>query len=177
MSANFNLSIISQSMMFFEDLKVSVSEKLINFSKQHTNIARFTGLPIALCSSLLDLAQTVSTIGESLIKGVANIFGSPFSEKCKFSKGVKQIFVQFPAHIFNGVVGWPLGTAFEVLVTPFRMLISPISASESRKEKAEQTKQVLDVISNDRDFRLPQADPIYTAVIKANMLLMKHIYT
>src|SRR5688500_257607 len=102
-----DLSITCQSAMFFEDINSKANEKLIDFSKKHTNIARFIGLPIALCASLLDLAQAVTTLGECLIKGVANILGFPFSKECRLSKCVKQILLQFPLHLFKSAIGWP----------------------------------------------------------------------
>src|SRR5262245_23503082 len=138
MNTNFDLSVITQSDIFFENLKIKASDKLIDFSKKHTNIARFTGIPIALCSSLLRLAQSVSIIVEALIKGFANIVGSPFLNNCTFSKGVKQIFLQFPYHIITRAF-LCAGIVFEIF-TAIGMFISPTSALESRKKEAEDTK-------------------------------------
>lgn len=171
----FDPSISCQSALFFAGVKADLSEKLIDFSKNHTNIARFTGLPIAVCFSLLDLAQAISGIVEPLIKGIANIFGSPFLEECEFLKGVKQIVVQFPFHLVNNAITWPIATAFDLLITPAYTLISPVGAFESKYEKAAETKKMLDGIANDQPFALP-SDPISAVIVGFSMAILKHTY-
>jgi len=143
MSTSFNLSNAYQSMMFFEDVKSKALEKLIDFSKEHTNIARCIGLPLAFYSSLLDLAQAVSTIGELIIKGIANICGSAFLKECDFKKGVKQLFLQLPCHIIYKAIKWPLGTAFDLLSTPITMLICPTSTLETKKDETEKKNNLM----------------------------------
>ncbi|MGA8163991.1 MAG: hypothetical protein WB791_03080 [Waddliaceae bacterium] len=115
MSTNFNFSITSQSAMFFQDLEIKASDKLIEFSENHTNVARFIGLPIGLCSSLLGLAQAVSNVGESAIKGIANIVGSPFSKKCSLTKGLKQLFIQAPLKLVYNGVKLAYGTVYDIV--------------------------------------------------------------
>lgn len=173
--ATLDLSTTSQSTIFFEDLKMKASEKIVNFSKQHTNIARFTGLPIGLCFSLLNLAKAVSNIGETLIKGLANIFGSPFSEQCKFSKGVKQIFLQLPGHIIHSALQLPLETVFEVLTIP-GMFILPVSTAELRKYEANSKKQALQSLADRTSYNLPKNEPIKKIFIKLTSLILKHLY-
>lgn len=146
MSIKFDLS-TSQSIIFFTDVKIKAGENLIDFSKKHTNIARFIGLPIAICSSLLELSIVVSTVGEIVLKGIINIFGSPFSKKCNLSRGVKQIFLKLPLYIIINAIGFPLATVSEILVTPIKILISPTATLESRTKK---TKELRDQASNDQ---------------------------
>lgn len=175
MSSNFNLSVTSQSAMFFEDLKIKASDKLIEFSNSHTNLARFTGLSIGLCSSLLDLAQCVSNVGESAIKGVANIFGSPFSKKCSFKKGVKQLFVQVPLKLVNDGLGLAFGIVYEILGRPIGMLISPKGSLKLSKKNAEAKIRLLDIVSNGRRTRL-RGNPIEVNIMKINLSVTKLLY-
>lgn len=159
MNTGFDLSNTAQSAIFFEDLKIKASEKLINFSRKHTNIARFTGLPIALSFSLLELARAVSIIGEAFIKGIANIFGAPFSNKCEFLKGIKQIVFQFPIHLIIAAIWWPMETIGTTILTPLSMLISPIEELESKKEIAEESKKILEAMSNNQFITFQPASP------------------
>ena len=165
MNTNFNFSIVCQSTIFFADLTIDASERLIEFSKTHNNIARFMGLPIALCFSLLDLAQAISTLGEVIIKGIANIFGSPFSEKYKFSKGVKQIFFQLPLNLLRSVIGVPLKIVVQILNLSIRMLVSPTNALESNKIEVESVKKILETMVKDPLFDPEIAPDITTKLV------------
>jgi hypothetical protein len=176
MSTKLNFSITCQSMLFFQDLKIETSEKLINFSEKHTNTARFIGLPIVLCFSLLSLAETVSTIGETLIKGFANIGGSLFSKDYHLLKGIKQIVYQLPVHLINDVILFPLITGFEILGTPIYMLISPTSALRARKKEVEGKTKMMEIIVHNQPFQLPP-HPIAKEITNYYILGMKHRYT
>ena len=177
MTTSLNLSNSCQSKMFFGDIKSKALEKLIDFSKEHTNLTRSIGLPLALCSSLLDLAQAVSTIGELLIKGIANIFGSPFSEKCKCLNGVKQIFAQLPGNIVYTGLTWPLNTAGDLLYTPIAMLFYPTSVLEYKHRQAEGEKELMNIIANDREYTLSETNPIITAISHFIISTLKQLYT
>ena len=174
----FDLSNTCQSAIYFEDIKVKVkvNEKLIAFSKKHTNIARFTGLPIALCYSLLNIAKSVSGVAESVIKGIVNILGAPFSEECNFLNGLKQLFVQFPVHISHTITGFAVLTVCEILTTPVFMLISPTSALEEKKRQAEQTKQILTAVSKNQSIVVVAQNAVQTNLLKVHMFGMKLMY-
>lgn len=172
----FNLSVTSQSAIFFNDLKTDFSKKLVNFSNEHTTLARFTGLPIALCFSLLNLAESIATIGESLIKGIANIFGSRFSKDCTFAKGIKQIFLQLPLHIVNCALR-PIDVCYDTLTTPFFMLVNPTDSTKSMKDICEQKYQMIQDISNNTPIVINAETELGREIKKQNFTVLKHMYT
>lgn len=146
MNANFDASISFQSTIFFVDMKIKMLEEFVDFSKAHKNAARCMGLPVALCLSLVDFAQSISTIAEALIKGIANIFGSLFSEDYQFLRGLRQITVEFPLYLFACAVLWPLKTMSEIATMPFKMEGFPISALEVRKNIVQEERNQLNNI-------------------------------
>ncbi len=95
---NFNLSNIAQSQKFFCDVKSDMYDA-VNDSAKGSGWMRATGPIIAAGSALLNLSARVATIGENLVKGLANIFGSPVSKNCSAFQGLKQLFVQLPLHL------------------------------------------------------------------------------
>ncbi len=125
MGIKFDVSDTNQGISFFQDIKEEGYQKLIEFSGNHNTLVRFTGIPIFLCEFLLDLAIAVCMVVEPIIKGVANICGCPFFEKCKLSKGIKQIFLELPLNLLFIAVLLPLLTVGELILIPIGMVIFP----------------------------------------------------
>lgn len=73
------------------DLYYSVADHL----ETEPLLTRLASPLVALGSLAFELAKVVGLIGESVIKGLTNVFGSPFFKECEFLIGVKQLIV-FP---------------------------------------------------------------------------------
>jgi hypothetical protein len=173
MDTNFNLAITSQSTMFFDDIKIKAYDKLIEISKEHEIAIRFIGLPLALCTSLIDLAEAISTIFESLIKGIINIVGSPFSEKCHVLKGVKQIFLQIPLHLISGAIDWSIMLALDIPFATIGMLISPTTILPLRKTVVETSNGIIRDLSEGKTY-VTNALPIHKRI---TAMITQHRYT
>jgi len=93
---------------------------------------RVTGPFIAIASALLSLAERVASVGEAIIKGLANIFGSPFPNKCNALKGLEQIFIELPWHALSLVI-FPVEIGIRALITSVCMLVIPKGYSKNRK--------------------------------------------
>jgi hypothetical protein len=130
---NFKLSNVAQSQKFFCDVKSDMYDA-VNDSAKGSSWMRAAGPIIATGSALITLSARVATIGEILVKGLANIFGSPISKNCSVLKGLKQLFVQLPIH-FTALALSPIQMVVGGLVTTFGMAVSPEGYSESQQKR------------------------------------------
>lgn len=64
--------------------------------------ARVSGPLVSVASIALCVIGSIGNIFEKIGKGSANLFGSPFSEKCNFARGFKQI-IGIPFQIIGDV--------------------------------------------------------------------------
>ncbi len=71
---SFNLDSINQASGFVRDIEKSMFQKLGNVSEKYSIVLRFAGLPIGMAKALLNIAERVAALGESLIKGMVNLF-------------------------------------------------------------------------------------------------------
>lgn len=149
MIKHFHPSITSQSYIFFEKKRVQINKKLVEFSGNNPNLARFTGLPIGVCFTLLSLAQTVSSIAESLIKGIFNIFGFPFSDECRPLTGVKQLFLQLPLKLIYGGISCTFEASCELFAMPIGIAIKPVDQYSSNKRTTERIFNLTVAVSMD----------------------------
>lgn len=85
---NFNLRLIN-STNIEKDIKTRCYMKMAEVQKKYPNAIRATGLVVGLASFIGTVAARVSFIAELIIKGLANILMSPFSDKASFSQGIK----------------------------------------------------------------------------------------
>lgn len=149
MNSQFDFSNVAQSKYSFDEWSIHSYGQLIGFSKKHHTLARFIGLPLAVCSTLVNLASSIATIAESVFKGIGNVFGAPFSPKCDFLKGVKQLFVQSSVHLSHGLVNLLLIDIPNLLITPARMMISPLATLDDYKKSVEDEKEMFDFVTTD----------------------------
>ena len=119
----FEFNHTMQSDIFFEGLKTSLYEKIAEASEK-SSWMRASGPLVAIASAALTLSMRVAEVVESIIKGLANIFGSPFSEKCSALKGLKQIFISLPSNVFSLAIA-PFEIGIGGIVTTFGMAINP----------------------------------------------------
>ena len=62
---------------------------------------RGIGVFVGLASVFMTVVKQVAEIGETVIKGLGNIFGAFFSKKCNFLTGCRQIVVQLPIYTLS----------------------------------------------------------------------------
>lgn len=131
MKINFNCVI--ESHYIEERLKCHLYEA-VNKASNKTGIMRISGLGVAIASGAITLAMRVAAVGEAAIKGLANIFGSPFSKKCHLLRGVKQLFIGIPWAVVSLAFS-TISVTFGALIGTCWMLGDPKGYSESRKNE------------------------------------------
>ena len=144
--AKIDISCAEGSNVFFYEMQKEIAVKLSNFSKNHPLTSRFIGVPSGHIFLTVDAIRRVSDIGETAIKGLANIFGAPFSGKCVFSRGVKQLFLETPRKIIFHAILFPFTSALHLIYTPIDGFISPVEVYERfadsfAKEKRESDRR------------------------------------
>lgn len=129
---NFDLSRVDQGAFFLETAHVCLMRE-IGCLAHKSAATRYLAIPAAAASLALSLATVVASVGESIIKGLANILGAPFSKQCDFWRGVKQIFMHAPYKaIVNSTltVGLPIFVLVVTVVHP-KFLMALTVESES----------------------------------------------
>jgi hypothetical protein len=70
-------------------------EKASQWSTSHTNTMRLVGPLLIMGQSLILVIAVVASVTEPIIKGMVNIFGSPFFKNaCSFSRGCKMLTIE-----------------------------------------------------------------------------------
>lgn len=82
-----------------------------------------SGFPKGAYCALLSIAARITAVGECLIKGVGNVFGSPFSKKFSVSTGVKQLGVDLPLSIFKLIFLMPVEVVADAVISPFAVML------------------------------------------------------
>lgn len=116
----FDLSVSRQSSNMEHAIKARMYKSIYDFatrSKSNKRWIKLSGLGIGIVSGLLTIAKRIACIAESLLKGVINIFGAPFSDQCDPVRGLKQIFVETPLQI---VVKLPISLTMLIFSIPFK---------------------------------------------------------
>jgi hypothetical protein len=80
------------------NLKARMYEKLHEASEK-TNWVRLSGPLVGVASGLMTIAARVATIGECLFKGIGNLFGAPFTDRCSLGFGIGQLLIGVPINI------------------------------------------------------------------------------
>lgn len=118
----------------FERLYNKASE----WSTNHTNTMRLVGPILIMGATLISLVVSVASVAETIIKGIANIFGSPFfKDDSSFSRGCKMLTLNLLgdglrlAYCCLKVAHLPI-EMLETAIDPHRMLSS--NSTEARKE-------------------------------------------
>lgn len=65
-------------------------------SKTSKILIQCSGIGVGIVSGLLTIATKIALIFECIIKGLANIFGAPFTDDCSALTGLKQLFLEAP---------------------------------------------------------------------------------
>lgn len=130
---SFNLSSVAQSQKFFCDIKSDMYDNANDLAKT-SGLMRASGPLLAAGSAFINTIGRVATVGETLIKGLANVFGSPVSENCSLLKGFKQLFIQLPLHI-TALAFTPIQAVFGGLEITLGMAISPDGYSEYQHKR------------------------------------------
>ena len=86
----FNIQSTNQCEVIEENLKGQMYKGLYESSKKN-GWTCLTGLASGIASGLITVVSRIALIGESLIKGFGNMLGSPFTNKCSFSRGARQL--------------------------------------------------------------------------------------
>ncbi len=142
---SFKLNNITQSDRFFSEIKEKLY-KQAHLAAEKSELMRASGPLIALPASALSLSNRVTTIGEIIIKGLGNIFASPFSKKCNALKGLKQLFVQLPLNILFLAFS-PLSVSIEAAISSIGMLANPQRYSKLRAKNYSQEIEALSILS------------------------------
>lgn len=117
------------------DVKINViglNEKIFNDIEDLANKSGFTRLISPLAGGyvfLSGIVEVVSQIGETLIKGLTNLFGAPFSERCNALRGVKQLFIKLPIKVVFAVFDIAYFAILSVVVT-IGVTVSPSFTGE-----------------------------------------------
>lgn len=87
----------------FKELELKIKLRLYDgvnkLYQKNNNYVRLIAFPVGLAKGVLTISARVALLAESLFKGVINIAGSRFSEKCDLKTGLKQIFKETPINI------------------------------------------------------------------------------
>lgn len=91
----FDISISNQCIQLEDKIKTKMYQNLFEAS-QKTGWVRITGFGVGIAAALVTIALRVAHIFELIIKGIANLVGSLFSDKCSAKAGALQLFKSFP---------------------------------------------------------------------------------
>lgn len=129
---NFDLNETNQASFFLYDIKASMYGKISEFTRRYKilgQINRFIG-PITFCSSkVIDLVRIISSIFESIIKGLVNI-----TAKQNFEKGLEQLFFEPPKKLFKGALIALIESIFLSIYEPLAMFWNPEKFSKERRQ-------------------------------------------
>lgn len=130
----FDLSIARQSSNLEHAIKAKLYKSIYETaseSKRKKRWIKLSGLGFGVISGVLTMAKRVARVGESLLKGLINIFGAPLSDQCCAKRGLKMLFLETP---FQLVVKLPLSLITLIVSIPFKagsFAISPKSYAKS----------------------------------------------
>ncbi|MEM1282145.1 MAG: hypothetical protein AAGG81_01185 [Chlamydiota bacterium] len=96
-------------------------------------LLRLSGPFVAVASSLLTLCERVGSVVETILKGLGNILIFPFTKKCEFLKGLKQLFIELPINVLSLIFS-PLEIGFGAVITIGSILIRPEEYSEGKSK-------------------------------------------
>ena len=131
-SSSFDLQEWNQSLHMENKAKYKLYE-LVEKGAKKTKWIRTIGALVGVASLCITVAFRVAAVGERLIKALGNIFGAPFSKKCKLLTGVKLLFIGMPLSAiaipyasFIAVIGVALDT--------FSFALHPEAGAKASKE-------------------------------------------
>lgn len=82
---------------------------------------RFLAVPVGISLALVEVVKTIATIGEAIFKGLANIFGSPFSDEFEFRRGFVFLGGETLGAVAAGI--WNIGVC--LILAPVVITINP----------------------------------------------------
>lgn len=92
---SFDLSRNNQGTAWLVDKREGLREGLSELSIK-SEWTCLLAAPAAIATAMIMLAEAVTLIGETIIKGLVNIIGAGFTCKCDFMRGMTQLFVTLP---------------------------------------------------------------------------------
>jgi hypothetical protein len=97
----------------------------VNNAARRSNWIRLASPIIAVAAAVLTVAKAVMFVVEPIVKGFADVLGSPFSSNCSFFRGLKHLTKDLAG---GGVAAG--GTAFfgslETVATLFGVALAPV---------------------------------------------------
>lgn len=103
--------------------KAQMYEYLHEAAKK-TEWIKLTGVFVGMSDLIMGIISIVAALGELIIKGLGNIFGSLCYTNCSFSKGCKQIFFYIPLAL-STVLLFPIVAVIEIVKSTFGLLHNP----------------------------------------------------
>jgi hypothetical protein len=132
----FNLS----NTNYCERLNLSIKDSLYEAVKDtstKTYWIRLAAMPLGITVGLLTIATRVACFVEDFIKGLVNIFGCLFTDKCNFKKGVQQLFMDTPWQMVLIPVSI-VDAVYKIFVNTIYLSIRPTEFSEDKLEEISQ---------------------------------------
>jgi len=100
-------------------------------SKGYKVLTHFLGFGVGVSSAALHLAAKICTIGETIIKGLSNLFAAPFVKNSNFVTGLQQLFIELPFSIVQILIS-PIYIIVGTTITTSAMLIMPTTYTNFR---------------------------------------------
>lgn len=123
-----------QASMFGETLKEEMYKGFVA-ADIDTNAKRACGILLAGASSLITLGTKIATLGETIIKGFANvIMGVGTLSGDRILKGLEQLTVKLLVAAFDLLVVAPIYITVSSVVTFVRTIFQPIEYAEDREK-------------------------------------------
>lgn len=117
----FDFATASQASDVEHAIKSRLYKSIYEFSiasKSNKRWIKLSGFGVGIISGLLTISKRIARVAECILKGLANIFGAPFSDKCNAPRGLKQLFLEAPWQL---VVKLPLSILMLFSSIPFKV--------------------------------------------------------
>jgi hypothetical protein len=95
---SFNLTSMTQGLFFIEEQKYKFLSGIEHLGKK-SKLTGLLALPVTVVFSTLEAVKIITLIGESVIKGLANLFGASFNKNCDAKRGVFFLAICIPVAV------------------------------------------------------------------------------
>lgn len=150
---SFDVRFANQTLMIEDKIKVSLYQKLHEASKK-TRWIRLTGLGVGIVSGFLTIAAHIASIVECVFKGLMNIFGACYFERCKITKGLSQLFIQAPLGIAS-IPGYVFISALGVIGQTVLVACIPVQYTKLSLDKHE---RMIKDVNNPQEYNQKQLE-------------------
>ncbi len=121
---NIDLSNSIQSSEYNHKVQYQLYSWAQEKSQKHETAMRFSGLGLGIASGLALTICKIAQFIEPIIKGLINVAGSPFHNKCDVKKGLKQLLISFPVQALLAATV-PIHLILLIPTNTFSMLVNP----------------------------------------------------